>query len=347
MRIATWNVNSLKARQEAVEKWLARAEPDVLLIQETKLSDADAPLMPFRMLGYELAHHGEGRWNGVAILSRVGIEDVVTNFGDGPVRDSSAGASVAVSEDDFNPLDEARMVSAVCGGRAGRLPVCPEWPRGGLAVLRGQAALVRPALALAGRDPVARRAAGPGRRLQRDPGRRRRLEPGQGPRRDARVGAGARGAGPSARLGPGRRVPAQRPEAGRFSWWDYRAGMFHRNEGMRIDLLYATASIASRVVWAEIDREARKGPPTPSDHAPVVIDLDEPGLPFDAGWTGAIERIAARTKPAPLGVCPVRRPGGGILEGVALPPRGPSATGVMSAPQRLPFPGLGLPPGRP
>ena len=158
MRIATWNVNSLKARQEAVERWLARAEPDVLLIQETKLSDADAPVMPMRMLGYEMAHHGEGRWNGVAILSRVGLEDVITNFGDGPVRDSSAGATVAVSEDDFDPFDEARMVSAVCGGRAGRLPVRAERPRGGLAVLRGQAALVRAALALAGRDAVARRA---------------------------------------------------------------------------------------------------------------------------------------------------------------------------------------------
>ena len=103
MRIATWNVNSLKARQEAVEKWLERAAPDVLLVQETKLSDADAPVMPFRMAGYELAHHGEGRWNGVAILSRVGIEEVVTNFGDGPVRDSSAGAAVAVSRTTSTP----------------------------------------------------------------------------------------------------------------------------------------------------------------------------------------------------------------------------------------------------
>ena len=87
---------------------------------------------------------------------------------------------------------------------------------------------------------------------------------------------------------------------GRFSWWDYRAGMFHRNEGMRIDLLYATRPVAARVIWAEVDREARKGPPTPSDHAPVVIDLDAPGHPFDPGWTGAIERIAARTKPRPI-----------------------------------------------
>ncbi len=88
-----------------------------------------------------------------------------------------------------------------------------------------------------------------------------------------------------------------RPEPGRFSWWDYRAGMFHRNEGMRIDLLYATAPVAARAVWAEIDREARKGPPTPSDHAPVVVDLDTPGLAFDAGWEGALERIRARTRP--------------------------------------------------
>ncbi|MFV2065324.1 MAG: hypothetical protein ACC726_17685, partial [Chloroflexota bacterium] len=89
----------------------------------------------------------------------------------------------------------------------------------------------------------------------------------------------------------------QKSATDRFSWYDYRAGMFHRNEGMRIDLLYATKSVANRVVWAEIDREARKGPPTPSDHAPVLIDLDEPGKPIDAGWDAALSRIKARTKP--------------------------------------------------
>ena len=95
MRIATWNVNSLKARQEAVEKWLERAEPDILLMQETKLTDADAPVMAFAMAGYQLVHHGEGRWNGVAIAARNGlaISDVVTNFGDGPVRDSGPGGA--------------------------------------------------------------------------------------------------------------------------------------------------------------------------------------------------------------------------------------------------------------
>src|SRR6516165_11411998 len=81
MRIATWNVNSLKARLEKVTWWLERARPDVLLMQETKLADADAPTQTFRDAGYELAHHGEGRWNGVAIASRCGLADVVSNFG--------------------------------------------------------------------------------------------------------------------------------------------------------------------------------------------------------------------------------------------------------------------------
>jgi len=88
---------------------------------------------------------------------------------------------------------------------------------------------------------------------------------------------------------------AHHTEPGRFTWWDYRAGDFHRNWGMRIDHLLVTAPVASRVVWAEIDREARKGKPTPSDHAPLVIDLDEPGHPFDAGWDSAEKRIASRT----------------------------------------------------
>jgi exodeoxyribonuclease-3 len=84
------------------------------------------------------------------------------------------------------------------------------------------------------------------------------------------------------------------PEPERYTWWDYRAGAFHKNFGMRIDHLYVTESVAKRVVWAEIDREARKGKPIPSDHAPLVIDLDEAGHPFDAGWKGAAARIAAR-----------------------------------------------------
>ena len=87
---------------------------------------------------------------------------------------------------------------------------------------------------------------------------------------------------------------ARRTEPGRYTWWDYRAGNFHKNFGMRIDHLLATGPVASRVVWVEIDREARKGKPVPSDHTPLVLDLDEPGLAFDAGWTDAESRIASR-----------------------------------------------------
>ncbi|HEX5149733.1 MAG TPA: exodeoxyribonuclease III [Candidatus Limnocylindrales bacterium] len=297
MRIATWNVNSLKARMEAVELWLDKVEPDILLMQETKLSDADAPAMPFSMRGYELVHHGEGRWNGVAIASRVGVTDVVTNFGDGPVRDSSAGAAVAVSEDDFDPFDEARMVSAVCGGIRFACLYAPNGRVVGSPFYEGKL-----------------------RWFERV---RRWLDETQAPDESLLL-AGDYNVTPSdedvwdaVAAHGGTHVSEPEREAlarlrdwgltdtyrkvnaapGRFSWWDYRAGMFHRNEGMRIDLLYATEAVASRVIWAEIDRQARKGPPTPSDHAPVVIDLDEPGHPFDPGWSGALERIAARTRP--------------------------------------------------
>jgi exodeoxyribonuclease III len=84
------------------------------------------------------------------------------------------------------------------------------------------------------------------------------------------------------------------PEPERYTWWDYRAGNFHKNFGMRIDHLLVSASLKPRVVWTEIDREARKGKPIPSDHAPLVADLDETGTPFDAGWASAESRIAGR-----------------------------------------------------
>lgn len=298
MRIATWNVNSLKARTEAVERWIERAAPDVLLIQETKLADGDAPEMPFRMLGYELAHHGEGRWNGVAIASRVGIADVVTNFGDGPVRDSSAGTSVAVGEDDFDPFDEARMIAATCGGvhvvslyaPNGRVVGSPFYA----GKLRWFERLRRWLDESASPDePLVL-----GGDLNATPADEDVWDP-------VAVHGGTHVSEPErAALSSLREwglVDAYRTfvgsAPGRFSWWDYRAGMFHRNEGMRIDLLYVTRPVANRIAWAEIDREARKGPPVPSDHAPVVVDLDERGRPFEAGWEDALSRIQARTKP--------------------------------------------------
>ncbi len=297
MRLATWNINSLKARMEFLEAWLARVAPDVVLLQETKLADVDAPVMPFRMLGYDLVHHGEGRWNGVAILTRVGAEEIVTNFGDGPVRDSSSGATVAVSEEDFDPFGEARMISAVCGGvRVASLYA----PNGRVVDSPFYAGKLRWFERLS-RWLAETRSPGEPLVLGGD----YNITPADEDVWDAAaVHGGTHVSGAEraalARLRAWGLEDAFRrvqPAPGRFSWWDYRAGMFHRNEGMRIDLLYATKAVADRVIWADIDREARKGPPTPSDHAPVVLDLDAPGRPFDPGWTGAIERIAARTKP--------------------------------------------------
>jgi exodeoxyribonuclease-3 len=288
MRIATWNVNSLKARLEKVTWWLDRAQPDVLLMQETKLADSDAPAEVFKNAGYELAHHGEGRWNGVAIASRRGIADVVTNFGQ-PLRTPQ---TTDVGDDE--PLAEARMMTALCGGIR---VVCLYAPNGRMVGspfyeaklawfdrLRrwlAESADPKQPLALGGDLNVA-----PEDIDVWDP---RACHGGTHvsvPERDAFRNLCRWGLTDSYRL--------HHPEAGRYTWWDYRAGNFHKNFGMRIDHLLVSQPVADRTVWAEIDREARKGKPIPSDHAPLVIDIDQPGHPFDAGWKSAEGRIAAR-----------------------------------------------------
>jgi len=301
MRIATWNVNSLKARQEAVERWLERAAPDILLIQETKLTDADAPVMTFAMAGYQLIHHGEGRWNGVAIAARQGatIEDVVTNFGDGPVRDSGPGGAgaEATGEDDFDPFDEARMVAATVDGVRvvslyapnGRVVGSPFYT-GKLAWFERlarwvrESATPRDALVLGGDLNVA-----PTNADVWDPAAVHGGTHVSEPERAAFRAILDLGLVDAYRLRHG--------EDRRFTWWDYRAGMFHKNLGMRIDHLLVAAPLADRIVDAVIDREARKGPPVPSDHAPLLVDLDEPGRPIDPDWAGALARIAGRTRP--------------------------------------------------
>ena len=278
MRIATWNVNSLKARLEKVVWWLERAKPDVLLMQETKLSDADAPAATFEQAGYELAHHGEGRWNGVAIASRVGITDVISNFGQ-PLR-----RQTTPDVPDDEPLAEARMVSAVCGGVRvvslyapnGRSLDSPFY----LAKLVWYERLAR--WLAESRDP------GEGMALGGD----YNIAPA-----DADVWDPEACHGGTHVSEPERRAFAKlcawglidiyrlrQPEPGRYTWWDYRAGNFHKNFGMRIDHLLVTKSVAGRAVAVEIDREARKGKPLPSDHAPLLVDLDEPGQVFDPGW---------------------------------------------------------------
>jgi exodeoxyribonuclease-3 len=289
MRIATWNVNSLKARLEKVMWWLNRAKPDVLLMQETKLADADAPVTAFKQAGYELVHHGEGRWNGVAIASRCGIGGVITNFGE-PLR----RARTSDTGDD-EPLAEARMVAAECGGVH---VICVYAPNGRqvdspfyeakLVWFDKLARWITHAITPPDTPAVI--------------GGDFNVAPEDIDVWDPRACHGGthvseRERKAFARLSSAGFVDTYRvhhPEPGRYTWWDYRAGNFYKNVGMRIDHLLVTTSLKHRVVWAEIDREARKGKPLPSDHAPVVIDIDSPGHPFDAGWASAEARIAAR-----------------------------------------------------
>jgi exodeoxyribonuclease III len=291
MRIATWNVNSLKARLEKVSWWLERARPDVLLMQETKLADADAPVAAFRDAGYELVHHGEGQWNGVAIASRGGIADVVTNFGE-PLHPAR---TPDVRDDE--PLAEARMIAATCGGVRivslyapnGRSVGSPFYQAklawyGRLSHWLESAADPAELLVLGGDFNVA-----PADQDVWDPAVCHGGTHVSPPERDAFFRLCHWGLVDAYRL--------HHAEPGRYTWWDYRAGAFHKNFGMRIDHLLVTRPVAERTVWAEIDREARKGKPIPSDHAPLVIDLDGPGHSFEAGWVAAAARIAARGTP--------------------------------------------------
>ena len=288
MRIATWNVNSLKARLERVLGWLERARPDVLLLQETKLADQAAPLAEFEHAGYLLTHHGEGRWNGVAIASRAPVTDVVTNFG------IPLPVSPEEGDDRVDALREARMIAATVDGVRvlsvyapnGRVLDSPfyaaklAWFDRLLRWLNEAASPVTP-LVIGGDFNVA-----PADIDVWDP---RIVHGGThvSPReREAFAQLRAWGLEDAYRL--------RHAEPGRFSWWDYRAGSFHKNFGMRIDHLLVTAPVAARIVDAEIDREARKGQPTPSDHAPVFVDLDAAGVAFDPGWSGAESRARRR-----------------------------------------------------
>jgi exodeoxyribonuclease-3 len=293
MRIATWNVNSLKARLEKVRWWLDRAAPDVLLLQETKLADAEAPREVFAELGYELAHHGEGRWNGVAIASRCGLDDVITNFGAARVHADGA------AKGDEEPLAEARMVAAVCGGvRVASVYVPNGRSLGSPHYAAKLVWLERLATWLeSSRTPEEALVVGGDFNIAPDD-------------RDVWDASACHG---GTHVTPAERAAFERlvrwglvdayrkhhEEAGRYTWWDYRAGDFYKNAGMRIDHLLVSRAVAARSVAAEIDREARKGKPIPSDHAPLTLDLDEAGRAFDAGWAGAMERIAARKAKRP------------------------------------------------
>ena len=255
MRIATWNVNSLKARLDKVVAWLADRQPDVLLMQETKLSDQAAPTLAFEMAGYELAHHGEGRWNGVAIASRAGLSGVTAGF-------RGAGADG----------DGARFLSAACGNVR---VVSLYAPNGRALATEAYAAKMAWYERLRG---WLDEEAGPDQALVI--GGDFNVAPS-----DLDVYSPADFVGSTHTSAPERAAftslldwglvdayRARHSEGGRYTWWDYRAGNFHKGLGMRIDHLLVTRSLAVRLADAQIDRDARKGP-TPSDHAPLWIDL--------------------------------------------------------------------------
>lgn len=257
MRIATWNVNSLRARQERVEEWLDDVEPDVLCLQETKLAENAFPTSRFAELGYASAHHGQGQWNGVAILSRVGLDRVVHNFADGQPADP-----------------EARVISATCGG----VRVCCVYVPNGRDLendhyrykLAWMARLVAHLQADTDpTDPVIVTGdfnIAPDDRDVHDPAKFVGATHVSQPEREALVALEQWGLADLFRH--------HYDGSGMFSWWDYRAGAFNKGEGMRIDLILGTQAVVRRSRWCVIDRQARKGD-KPSDHAPVVVDLDD------------------------------------------------------------------------
>ncbi|MEM8745572.1 MAG: exodeoxyribonuclease III [Actinomycetota bacterium] len=256
MRIATWNVNSLRARQERVEEWLTSAQPDVALLQETKLADDAFPALSFQALGYETAHHGQGQWNGVAILSRVGIDDVVAGFvGDG------------------DPDPDARIITATCGGVRVSSVYVPNgrsldddhytyklWWLDRLATHLDADTSAEADVVVGGDYNIA-----PDDRDVHDPEVLVGATHGSAAERECLAALETWGLTDVFR----RHHDADRM----FSWWDYRGGDFHQGRGMRIDLLMCSASVTERSEWCVIDRNARKGK-SPSDHAPVIVDLD-------------------------------------------------------------------------
>ncbi len=258
MRIATWNVNSVKQRLPRLLPWLDERRPDVVCLQETKLADeAFDELLRDELdeRGYEFAAHGEAAWNGVAILSRVGLEDVVVGL------DGAPGF----------PHPEARAIAATCDGVRvysvyvpnGREPGSDhyEYKLAWLAALRDAVAAGPEATVVCGDVNIA-----PTDADVFDPEAYAGQTHVTAPERAALAELQA--------LGLRDVVRDRWPEERVFTYWDYRAGMFHRDLGMRIDLILAAAPVAERVQAAWVDRKARKGK-GPSDHAPVIVDLDQ------------------------------------------------------------------------
>ena len=259
MLIATWNVNSLNARMPRVEEWLAAVQPDVLCLQETKMTDAQFPALEFSGMGYESAHHGQGRWNGVAILSRVGLEDVVYGFDDGR-----------------EPDPDARVVWATCGGVRvasvyvpnGRELTDPhyEYKLDWLGRLRNHLdahhtpdeylVVLGDWNVIPTDDDVWNPAAFEGATHVSQP------------ERDAVQHVKDWGLVDTLR--------ERYPEPGIYSYWDYRNLDFPKGRGIRIDYLLSSRALAERCSVDLVDRNGRKGD-KPSDHTPVLAVYDVEG----------------------------------------------------------------------
>ena len=272
MRLATWNVNSVKARLPRLLEWLDEAKPDIVCLQEIKTTTALFPETEVNELGYEVAAHGEGRWNGVALLSSVGLEQVSLGFPGAPSYEGEHDDLTLIDEPGLRQ-PEARAVGANCGGIRvwslyapnGRTPGSAhyayklEW----FAALRTalEAELTHePQLAACGDFNVA-----PTDDDVWDPAVFVHSTHVTPPERQALADLRA--------LGLADVVPKPMKGPHPFTYWDYRAGAFAKDQGMRFDLVYASQAVADRVAGAYVDREARKGK-GPSDHAPIVVDLD-------------------------------------------------------------------------
>lgn len=255
MRIATWNVNSLNVRMPRVTEWLELLQPDVLCLQETKLGNEDFPHDDFTALGYESAHHGQGQWNGVAILSRVGLDDVREDFGDGGEPDRDARIIWAT-------CDGVRVASCyVPNGRS----LDDEHYTYKLAWLdRLQADLEQNASAGDDICVVGDFNIAPDDRDVYDPKGLVGVTHTSQAERDKLDALDAWGVRDIFR--------DHHDAAGLYSWWDYRDGNFHKRKGMRIDLILASESIGANTTRVFVDRNARKGK-QPSDHAPVIADI--------------------------------------------------------------------------
>ena len=258
MRLATWNVNSIKQRLPRLLPWLDQRRPDVVCLQETKLADeAFAELLGDALAerGYEMATHGEPTWNGVAILSRVGLGDVVRGLPGAPGFPHAEARAIAAT------CDGIRVVSVYVPN--GRVPDSEhyQYKLAWLASLRDAVAAGPDATIVCGDMNIA-----PTDEDVFDPDAYIGQTHVTAPEREALAELEALGLHDVVR----ERWPTQRV----FTYWDYRAGMFHQDLGMRIDLVLAGGPVAERVKAAWIDRHARKGT-GPSDHAPVMVDLDD------------------------------------------------------------------------